>query len=200
MFVFGSFSPNDVKDTSLSVKWLYDHVAELWKELLPTYALDTVRKGGYYTTLIRPGLRLISLNNNVCLTFNWWIMFEVKSIQTQFQWLHDVLLAAERAGEKVHILAHIPNGDEDYHKPCSREFQRIVDRFYKTIAAEFHGHTEFFGFNIFYEKNNESLPINMAWNGGSLATFSGVNRNYVSYNVDPVNFVSSNLKIKRLYA
>lgn len=163
-------------------------------EFLPPDTSETVREGGYYTTLIRPGLRLIALNNNVCLTFNWWIMFEVKSVQRQFQWLHDVLLDAEKAGEKVHILAHVPNGDEDYHQPCSREFRRIVDRFYDTIAAQFHGHTENFGFNIFYKQNNDSSPISMAWDGGSLATFSGVNRNYVSYNIDPASFVRFNMK------
>jgi hypothetical protein len=91
--------------------------------MLPPDALETVRRGGYYTTVVRPGLRLIALNNNVCNVFNWWILYETKSIKSQFQWLHDVLLAAEKAGEKVHILAHIPNGDEDYHQPCAREYR-----------------------------------------------------------------------------
>lgn len=144
---------------------------------------------GYYTTLLRPGLRLIALNNNVCFTFNWWINYEVKSIQSQFQWLHDVLLSAETAGEKVHILAHIPNGDEDYHQPCSREYRRLVDRFHKTIAGQFNGHTEFFAFNIFFENNNESLPISITWNGGGVSSFTGVNRNYVVYTVDPISKV-----------
>lgn len=196
IFNFTSFTPKDVHDTSLSIQWLYDHVAELWSEFLPQNAIETVRTGGYYTTLIRPGLRLIALNNNVCLTFNWWIMFEVKSIQSQFQWLHDVLLASENAGEKVHIIAHVPNGDDNFHLPCSREYRKIVDRFHETIAAQFHGHTEFFGFNIFYKNNSETSPISVSWDGGSLATFSGVNRNYMSYSVDPVSFVSIKMKFK----
>ena len=184
-----------MNDTSLSIQWLYDHVTKLWGEQLPPDALDTVQQSGYYTTIIRPGLRLIALNNNVCYVFNWWILYEVTSIQTQFQWLHDVLLDAEAAGEKVHILAHVPNG-EDYHKPCSREFRRIVDRFHGIISAQFHGHREYFGFNIFYENNNESLPINIAWDGGSLASYSRVNRNYVVNTIDPVNFVSKSFYFK----
>lgn len=180
-FIFQSFAPLDVKETSLSVKWLYDHVAELWSDMLSPDALETVKSGGYYTTSVRPGLRIIALNNNVCFTFNWWILFEVKSIRKQFQWLHDTLLIAEKTDERVHILSHIPNGDEDYHQPCSREYRRIVDRFHKTIVAQFNGHTEFFGFNLF----NKSV----AFNGGSLATFSGVNRNYNAYNVNPQSFV-----------
>lgn len=173
------------------MQWLYDHVATLWADRLPPDALKTVVKGGFYTVLVRQKLRLIGLNNNVCLTSNWWILFEVNSIQAQFQWLHDVLLAAESAGEKVHILAHIPNGLEDYHQPCSREYRKIVDRFHHIISAQFLGHAELFGFNVFHKENNAVAPVNIAWNGGSLATYSGVNRNYVAYNIDPVSFVST---------
>lgn len=184
-----SFTPPDVENSSLSIQWLYDHVAELWANELPPDVLHTVKEGGYYTTLMRPGLRLIALNNNVCFVYNWWIFYSVTSIRRQFQWMQDVLLAAEVAGEKVHILAHIPSGDDGYHQPCSREFRRIVERFNETIVAQFNGHTETFGFNIFY-KENKDTPINVAWNGGSVATFSNVNRNYIVYTLDPVSFVS----------
>lgn len=162
--------------------------------MLPPDALATVKAGGYYTAVARPGLRLIALNNNVCNVYNWWILYETKSIQSQFQWLHDVLLAAEKAGEKVHILAHIPNGDEDYHQPCAREYRKIVDRFHKTIAAHFNGHFEFFNFNLFFYESTSEAPVSVAWNGGSLATFSGVNRNYIVYNVDSTTQVSKSIR------
>ncbi|CRK90511.1 CLUMA_CG004132, isoform A [Clunio marinus] len=188
------FAPPEVTDLSLSTKWLYQHVSEVWKDFLPSDALETVKTGGYYTTLVRPGLRLIALNNNVCFKLNWWIFYGVESIESQFQWFHDVLLDAEKNGEKVHILAHIPSGDEDFHLPCSREYQRIVDRFHETITATFNGHTEFFGFNIFYPTDNKTTPVNVAWNGGSLATYSGVNRNYVVYEVDGANYHVTDLE------
>jgi sphingomyelin phosphodiesterase len=160
---------------------------------LPPDALETIKKGGYYTTLIRPGLRLIALNNNVCFALNWWVIYSVKSIAIQFQWLHDCLLSAENAGEKVHILAHIPNGDENFHQPCSREFRRIVDRFHETIVAQFNGHVELFGFNLFFDDKVKDNPVSIAWNGGSLATYSGVNRNYNLYKINPVTFVRCQL-------
>lgn len=189
IIVYCSFPPSDVSRESLSVQWLYDHFSGLLMEKLPPDAIETIKNAGYYTVLVRPGLRLIALNNNVCSTFNWWILYSVKSLQRQFQWLHDVLLSAEKAEEKVHILAHIPNSDEDYHDPCSREYRKIVERFHRTIAAQFNGHTEFTGFNVFRESNNASTLINVAWNGGSLATYSGVNRNYQLYGVDGNNYV-----------
>jgi sphingomyelin phosphodiesterase len=191
-----SFAPTSITNSKLSVQWLYDHVSKLWS--LPPDALETIKSGGgYYSTLIQPGLRLIALNNNVCYTFNWWIIYSIESIRTQFQWLHDVLLAAEKNGERVHLLAHIPNGDEDYHQPCSREYRRIIDRFHDTIAAQFNGHKEVFDLNIFHLENNQSAPVNLAWNGGGLSSFSGVNRNYNVYVVDNVTYVRNHRAISR---
>lgn len=182
------FAPSNIPENSLSIQWLYEHVSKLWTEIIRDTGF--VSKNGYYTILIRPGLRLIAMNSNLCFIYNWWILYEVNNIREQFQWLADTLLEAERNDEKVHILSHFPNGIDEYHQPCSREYQRTVERFHNTIVAQFNGHTELFGYNIFYDGNNKENAINVAWNGGSLATYSGVNRNYVVYNVDSISFVS----------
>lgn len=178
------FAPVYIDAPTFSTQWLYDHVAELWREE------STVRDGGYYTKLIKPGLRVIALNNNLCFIYNFWVLFDVEPIREQFQWLHDTLLAAEEAGERVHILAHIPSGTESYHEACSREFQRIIERFHRTIAAQFNGHTEYFDFHLAYRATNISHPIAVAFNGGALASYSRQNRNYMVYRVDATNFVS----------
>jgi hypothetical protein len=149
---------------------------------------DTLSSGGYFTTLIRPGLRLISLNNNFCYLHNFWMLYDMEPVREQFQWLHDKLLEAEANDEKVHIIAHIPSGDDTNHEECSREYQKIVRRFSKTIVAEFNGHTEYFGFNLFYDKN--SKPTNIAFTGGSIASYTRTNRNYVVYSVNATSFVS----------
>lgn len=70
-----------------------------------------------------------------------------------------------------------------------------MDRFKNIVVAEFHGHTENFEFSIFYEENNSSLPISVAFAGGSLASFTQVNRNFMSYAVDSTNYVSESVKI-----
>jgi sphingomyelin phosphodiesterase len=181
------FAPLYIEAPSgFSTQWLYDHVAALWK----ANDSQTVKDGGYYTKLIRPGLRVIGLNNNLCFVYNFWVLYDVEPIREQFQWLHDTLLEAEEAGERVHILAHIPSGSDGYHEACSREFQRIVERFQRTIAAQFNGHTEHFDFHLAYEGTR---PIAVAFNGGALASYSRQNRNYVVYSVDAANFVSATL-------
>jgi sphingomyelin phosphodiesterase len=162
----------------------------LWSTWLPENTSDTIIQGGYYTTLIRPGLRLIALNNNYCFIYNWWLLYDESPYINQFQWLHDTLLEAEEAGEKVHIITHIPNGISEMYDSCSEEYQKVINRFHRTIKAQFTGHVEFLNFNLFFSKKKKSKPINVAFNGGSLTTFSENNRNYVLYKVDPNSFVS----------
>ncbi|KAG5672940.1 hypothetical protein PVAND_003027 [Polypedilum vanderplanki] len=182
------FAPLYIDAPSYSTQWLYDHVVDLWKNTLTNDSLQTVKDGGYYTELIKPGLRIIALNNNLCFIYNFWLLFDVEPIREQFQWLHDTLLEAEEAGERVHILAHIPSGIDTYHEICSREYQKIVERFHKIIAAQFNGHTEFFEFYLTYKTTNISNPIALTFNGGALASYSRKNRNYIVYNVSGGNF------------
>lgn len=186
---YSRFAPKSIDEESLSTEWLYNHIVEVWGDKMSSESIDTFKKGGYYTSLIKPGLRIIALNNNPCYIYNFWVLFDVEPIREQFQWMHDTLLKAEQSGEKVHILAHIPSGLDEYHEPCSREYQRIVERFKNTIVAQFNGHVESYGFHLFYEAANISNPVSVAYNGGSLASFSKSNRNYAVYDVDPKTFV-----------
>lgn len=51
--------------------WLYSEVAEQWKRWIPESESETVRYGGFYSTLVRPGLRIVSMNMNYCYNQNW---------------------------------------------------------------------------------------------------------------------------------
>lgn len=68
-----------------------------------------------------------------------------------------------------------------------REYNRIVNRFFKIIAAQFDGHTHKNELNIFYDQSGE-FAINAAFNGGSLTPNTNVNPNYVVYLVDEESF------------
>ncbi|KAL7017337.1 hypothetical protein ACKWTF_010322 [Chironomus riparius] len=182
------FAPLHVKVPNLSTEWLYSYIIEIWGDRMSNESIETFKNGGFYSVLIKPGLRVIALNNNPCFIFNFWALYDSEPMYAQFQWLHDILVKAEEMGEKVHILAHIPNGLDEFAEPCSREYQRIIERFKKTIVAQFNGHHEFYGFHLFYEAANVSNPISVAFRGGSLASFSKVNRNYVVYNVSVDTF------------
>ncbi|XP_055585560.1 sphingomyelin phosphodiesterase-like [Uranotaenia lowii] len=183
------FAPSEVRQLEFSMDWLYRYSADVWANWLPRSTQTTITMGGFYTVLVKPGFRIIGLNNQDCYTFNWWILWRPEYLSRQMQWLHDVLLQAERNGEKVHILAHIPySSSGSMFQTCQREFRRIVERFYDTISGQFNGHTHRDEFNVFYSRENPDLAINVAWNGGSTTTFSFVNPNYVVYYVDPETY------------
>ncbi|XP_070497838.1 sphingomyelin phosphodiesterase-like [Chironomus tepperi] len=177
------FAPTHITDPALSVHWLYEHAASAWASWLPASALTTVRAGGYYTVLNRPGFRIIAMNNNDCYVYNWWILYSRNEVAAQLQWLHNTLLAAEAANEYVHIVHHIPSGGGSCLRWWSREYRRIIDRFHRIISGQFMGHSHRDEFNVFYARNTD-FAVNYAWNGGATTTYSNVNPNYVVYHVD----------------
>ena len=65
--------------------------------------------------------------------FDRWLFYNPKDQDGQLQWLAETLLQAEAAGEKVHILGHIPSGDSQCYRTWSREFHKIVDRLVTTL-------------------------------------------------------------------
>ena len=186
------FAPWEIDDPSLSTRSLYEHAANTWY-WLPESAKVTIRQGGYYTALVRPGLRMVVLNSNDCYILNWWLLYDFHHPSVQLNWLYETLLAAEANQEKVHILAHIPTGTSDYFRTCSREYARLVERFWDTISAQFNGHTHKDRLYIYYASGNRNVPINVAWDGGSATPYSNVNPNYRVLSVEPNTYVSRHI-------
>lgn len=183
------FAPTIANRPEFSMEWLYHYSSDVWGNWLPRSTQNSIQQGGFYTALVRPGFRIVAMNNQDCYTFNWWILWNPGYLSTQMQWLHDVLLLAEQNGEKVHILAHIPySSSGSTFRICQREFRRIVERFYDTISGQFNGHTHRDEFNVFYSRENPEHAINVAWNGGSTTAFSDINPNYVVYYLDPETY------------
>ncbi|GJQ65201.1 hypothetical protein Trydic_g7339 [Trypoxylus dichotomus] len=179
-----AYAPLEIEDENLSTAWLYELITSLWSNWLDTSAIDTLNAGGFYQILIKPGLRLISLNNNVAYTFNWWLLYDDVDPYGQLQWLSDTLYEAEQNGEKIHIIGHQPSSRPSIHKIWSREYRRIIQRFSATIAGIFNGHTHTDELILYHSSEDPNLPINVAWNGGSLTTFSDKNPNYKVYDID----------------
>ncbi|EDV91427.1 sphingomyelin phosphodiesterase 1 [Drosophila grimshawi] len=176
------FGNENIPD-NLRVDWLYGHVWSLWSKWLPKEAETTIRRGGYYTLSPREGHRIIALNSMDCYLFNWWLLYDGSIVLEQLQWFHDTLLAAEKSGEHVHILTHIPSGDSDCWTEWSREYNRIVARFSKVITGIFNGHTHKDEMNVHYTETN--LAAAVSWNGGSLTSYSYKNPNYRVYELHP---------------
>ncbi|XP_049870349.1 sphingomyelin phosphodiesterase-like [Pectinophora gossypiella] len=170
------FAPSRVTEKGLNTTWLYEALARKWDFYLTDEAKATLRDRGDFSIQVRPGLRAIALNNNVAYKFNWWLVYDPTDAKKHLDWLVEELYSAEQAGDKVHILAHIPPGVSDLTAQWTREYNRIVNRFSSTITAEFNGHTHSDEFKIFYDA--EGSPINVAWGAGSVTAFTNYNLNY----------------------
>ncbi|XP_058443150.1 sphingomyelin phosphodiesterase 1-like isoform X2 [Malaya genurostris] len=182
------FAPNDVPET-LNSKYLYDYITNEWVEWLDDESVnDTLAEGGYYSILSPLGHRVIALNNNFCFVRNYWLLFSNDYFVQHLQWLHDILLLAEHAGEKVHILGHLPSYDNNCYIGWTREYRKIVERFAHIIQGQFNGHSHVDEFNVYYRKDDPTAAVNVAWNGGATTTFSQKNPNYKVFYVDRVSF------------
>nr|XP_022899981.1 sphingomyelin phosphodiesterase-like [Onthophagus taurus] len=182
------FAPSEIEDPEFSTAWLFDLAADLWGPILGEGTEETIRKGGFYTVLIRPGFRLIALNSNVAYTFNWWLLYDDVDPFGQLQWLADTLYQAEQDGEIVHIISHVPSSDDTCYKIWSEQYRKILERFAGTVAAAFNGHTHTDEFIVYHSSEEPSKAINVAYNGGSVTTFSNKNLNYKIYYVDQENY------------
>ncbi|CAG9854052.1 unnamed protein product [Phyllotreta striolata] len=178
------YTPLNITDASINQQWLFDVLYEKsLKWIDDEEARKTIKKGGYYTVTPKKGFRLIVLNNNVCQTSNWWNLYDNYDPYGQLKWLVDVLTLAEDSREVVHILSHIPSSH--CLEVWSREYNRIIERFANTIAAQFNGHTHRDQFSIYYDSKNVSN--NIVINGASL-TPDRANPNFKIYTVDSKGF------------
>jgi sphingomyelin phosphodiesterase len=81
------FPTPQVRSDNISV--LYQHLADSWINLgLPNDTRQTIERGGFYTTVVRPGLRVISLNMNYCYWLNFWLFINSTDPLGQLQWVN----------------------------------------------------------------------------------------------------------------
>jgi len=178
------FAPPEITDEEFSISWLYEEAVRQWAHWLPANASSTIRYGGYYTVLIKPGLRMVSMNMNYCYTFNWWTLSKSQDPASGLFWLNGVLERAEMDGEKVHIMSHIPPGNSDCMSIFSREYNKIINRFESTVTAQFFGHTHRDDFKVFYDTQDPTRATNVAFIGPSVTTFDFLNPGYKVYIID----------------
>ena len=64
---------------------------------------------GYYTELLRPGFRIVSINSNFCNDENFWILTANGDPGHQHRWLIETLQSAEENFQKTfaYWLMHI---------------------------------------------------------------------------------------------
>lgn len=185
-----SYQPSSVGDAS---SWIYDLLAGTWSRWIGHESASTAARIGAYSTKYPNGnLRVISLNTNLFYRGNFWL-FQRKMLRDpsgQIDWLVEELHAAEKAGERVYIIGHMPLGDRNAFHDQSNYLNQVVNRYSATIAAMFFGHTHRDHFQITYSDApvktfNNALVTSYV--GPSLTPMSGM-PSFRVYDVDPVTF------------
>ncbi len=184
------FEPKSVGNAS---QWVYDAIAKKWASWIGDTAKQTVLDIGAYSTKYPNGnLRVISLNTNMYYRFNF-AVYQQKMLQDpngQLAWLVKELDAAEKAGENVYIIGHMPMGTPDALTDYANYFDQVVQRYSTTIRGLFFGHTHDDHFEVSYSdysKRDSSHATAMSYICPSLVPTSGMPAFRV-YDVDPDTF------------
>jgi sphingomyelin phosphodiesterase len=123
-------------------KYILEKYANIFKDWLGEDAYDTFSKYGYYTKLHpNSNLRIVSTNCLLCDSLNFNLIKNPTDPKGEVTWLEKTLRDAEKNGEVVYILRHIPLGDGFFLEECARRYQAIFDRFEHIIRGQFYGHT-----------------------------------------------------------
>ncbi|GAM17146.1 hypothetical protein SAMD00019534_003210 [Acytostelium subglobosum LB1] len=156
-------------------QWLLDTLHSCWTPFLDDAELESVKKAGYYTTLLQTGLRVISLNTFDADILNFYNLLkhsnmDIKNNQTD--WFINVLEQAEANNEKVIVIGHIPctlKSDPNDH--WCEVYQAIVERFSQVITAQFYGHTHYDQLVVFSDTATHTKPTGMNYVAPSMTTY-----------------------------
>jgi sphingomyelin phosphodiesterase len=171
-------------------KELNEKMAGYWQRLapLPPAALETIANGAYYTTLVQEGLRIISFNSDYGYSINFYTHLNGQNAYytQQQEWILDTLGQAEKAGEKVMMIAHVPPGDPGNALQAYEEFYlNLTKRYRDTIVAHLFGHTHHDEFKLVQDKDGVYGTVLIC---PSVTPYSRSNPSFRLFSMDPSSF------------
>lgn len=179
-----SFPPPNIRDPKTgapALQWLLDGATQAWKQWLSQAAVETFEYAGYYSQKVSDGLRVISLQTNFGNSENFWLLINNTDPGHQLEWLVEELLDAERVGDKVHIIGHIP--PSQFTHSLGWNYHSIVNRFESTIAGQFFGHTHKDEFQVFFDDSDKTRATSIVLICPSITTDDS-NPGFRIYTVD----------------
>lgn len=182
------------------MSWNFDHVSALWKHegwIDDAAAEQAKLHYGAYSIKNHYGLRMITFNSDFWYRSNTlnFINTSNPDVSGTFKFVVDELQAAEDAGERVWLFAHVLSGwDGSNPMPNPTNlFYQIVERYSPHVIANvFFGHTHEDQFMIYYSNNGTERTIdnalNVGWIGPSVTPLNNLNSGFRMYEVDTGSF------------
>ncbi|GAA5880774.1 hypothetical protein JCM1840_001369 [Sporobolomyces johnsonii] len=184
--------PRETSPTGRESQWVFDIAARDWKKWIGHQAAEQVKKMSGCYARVHPGteLKIISVNTNYWYKQNFWLydsdipIWDPNGILT---WMAHELDLAEQAGQRAWIIGHMPWGKVDAMRDQSNYANQIFQRYHRTIAAHFYGHSHVDEFEIAYpdyDDRRADTANGIAYISGALTPTSG-NPVFRIYDVDP---------------
>ncbi|BES88133.1 sphingomyelin phosphodiesterase [Nesidiocoris tenuis] len=140
-----------------------EKLGQLWRQWLPTDALQTFNTGGYYMIEQKSRrLKVIALNSNL-----WMEKYEDEiDPGGQWAWLDKHLDTAKRNGETVYLVGHnAPGFDERQGVPPritlatrhNTRYHNMVRKYAGVVAGQFFGHLHSDSFRIIYDQQGSPV-------------------------------------------
>lgn len=184
------------------MQWVYDTQSAGWTPLVGATAASQVAHYSGSYSIVAPGtnLRIISINTVYWYKVNFWL-YDSDAFQADpngiLAFTIQELQAAEDAGQRAWIIAHMPPGRYDAMHDQSNYFDQIVQRYRNTIAGQFYGHSHQDEFMISYsdyKKQTAANAVSVGWIAPSI-TPRGGNPAFKVYDVDPDTYEIMDAKV-----
>jgi len=174
--------PNEEeKNPDYDIAWLYDEIKTQWSQWIPK---DSIAPGLCFSKQISEGFRIVSFNSIYGYNMNWFSYMTETDPGGILTWLANELQDAETAGDKVHILTHIPSGGESTRYVWSHNLHRILNRYEGTVRAMYLGHTHYDDFKLLFDAENKTRAFGINYVVGGTTPESEKNPSYRIYTVD----------------
>jgi sphingomyelin phosphodiesterase len=166
------FPVDEITGSQKQDNWLYNTIQKLWSYWLPEDAIRTSGWAGFYTSRVRKGFRLISLNTLALVPDS--IYHEDTSMGpwpdpfAQIAWFNNSLHQSYGRKEKVILIGHHPYSD--WNSRVLTKFNQIISQYPGLIKLQLFGHVHMNDFSVVRSIQNSSQLLYPYFIGGSVTT------------------------------
>ncbi|KAF2069133.1 hypothetical protein CYY_009549 [Polysphondylium violaceum] len=168
-------------------QWLLDSLYENWGSWLDQDALDSVKEKGYYTILLRQGLRIVTVNtlDNDMINFYNLLPTYLAGPNNQSDWLINTLTQAEQNNEKVLLIGHIPCTLKaaSTDQWCAM-YEAVVARFSDILVGQIYGHTHIDQLVVFTDPADRTKATGTNFVTPSMTTYQNHEPGYRIFEFD----------------
>ena len=170
--------------------WLYSALPDIWGADLCEDAKKTLAYGGYYQTLVRPGLRVVSINSNIYATGNLFLNpANLVDVSSQLNWLSDVLRQVKARDERVLLIGH--QSPSSWWPEFSARFNALLTEYAGTVLHAFWGHTHHSEVQLYTDDADPPRAHTVGYIGGSFTPYTDTNPGFQCYTYDRATASSS---------